>query len=181
MKITPARTSISGEYFASQVEKPRTINVTTKNHAVDKANSQIPTANVQAIDISGRINCAKTAPKNTRAFGLDKLVYKPRRNELPAVSTGISTSATGTGAEPSVLTMCEGARRSRTPERIDCKPIHAKNSPPNSCNNPSSPGCAAISADIPASDAVSHTAIPAVIPAVHHSPARTECEATRIT
>src|SRR5690625_3126953 len=92
MKITPVRTSISGEYFASQVEKPRTINVTITNHAVDKANSQIPTANVQAIDISGRINCAKTAPKNTRALGLDKLVYNPRRNACADIRSEEHTS-----------------------------------------------------------------------------------------
>src|SRR5699024_12825208 len=107
MKITPARTSISGEYFASQVEKPRTIHVTIPNHGVDKANSQIPTANVQAIDISGRINCAKTAPKNTRALGLDKLVCNPRRNAC----AGCSVSATGADGESRVASICDGARR----------------------------------------------------------------------
>lgn len=60
-------------------------------------------------------------------------------------------------------------------------PIQIKNAPPNSCRMPSKLGRAAISADMPANDAVSQTAMPAVIPAVHHSPARTEREATRIT
>src|SRR5699024_2997237 len=73
------------------------------------------------------------------------------------------------------------ARRALIPDRTDWLPIDAENIPPKTCSSPSSPGCAAINADIPASEAVSHTAMPTVIPAVHHSPARTEREATRIT
>lgn len=116
------------------------------------------------------------------------MVYSPKRNDLPAVSIGnlvcaaaTSSGGSAVGAESSVPTTRDGARRALTPERTDWMLIQIKNAPPNNCRIPSKLGRAAINADMPANEAVSHTAIPAVIPAVHHSPARTEREATRIT
>lgn len=74
MKMTPAMMSINGEYLASHVENVRTMSVTMTNQVPDMTSRMIPTAKVQAIYISGRINCANTAPKNTSALGLDRLV-----------------------------------------------------------------------------------------------------------
>ena len=69
--------SMAAEWCAIQRDAARTMSAKVENHATGIATRIAATATVQVGDISGRMNCAKTAPKNTSAFGLDRFVTTP--------------------------------------------------------------------------------------------------------
>ena len=65
------------EWCAIQRDAVRTMRAREENHVTDIATRITATAMVQVVDISGRINCAKTGPKKTSALGLDRFVTTP--------------------------------------------------------------------------------------------------------
>ena len=61
--------SMAAEWCAIQRDAARTMSAKVENHVTDIATRITATATVQVGDISRRINCAKTAPKNLHLVG----------------------------------------------------------------------------------------------------------------
>ena len=60
---------MAAEWCAIQRDAARTMSAEVENQVTDIATRITATAMVQVGDISGRINCAKTAPKNLHLVG----------------------------------------------------------------------------------------------------------------
>lgn len=70
--------SINGEYLASHVENIRTMSVTMTNQVPDMTSRMIPTAKVQAIDISGPDKLREYGAEEHQRLGVGQVGVKPQ-------------------------------------------------------------------------------------------------------